>query len=144
MATNIINRFGSIQGWNSLTVNMLGRDLEGIKSLKYGDKDTKTNVYGAGKHPVGRSSGNVEPFASIGLLKEEVDALKQSLPPGMRIQDIPPFDIVAEYELRDGTIIKDRVRNCEFTNRGVDVKQSDGEIVTEYELIVSHIEENVI
>lgn len=142
--TRIINKFGEMQGWNSVTINMLGRDLEGIVALKYGDKEAKENVYGAGKFPVGRSRGNNEPFASITLLKEEVDALQQALPLGKSILDISPFDVVVEYADNDGIIKKDRVRNCEFTNQEVDVKQADGTIETEYELIVSHIEYNVI
>jgi len=142
--TTIINKFGEMQGWNSVTANMLGRDLEAITALKYGDSEAKENVYGAGKFPVGRSRGNYEPFASITLNKEEIDALQQALPSGKRITDISPFDIVVEYANNDGLIKKDRIRNCEFTNQEVDVKQADGTIETEYELIVSHIEYNVI
>lgn len=141
--TRIINKFGEMQGWNSITVNLLGRDLEGITDLKYLDSETKENVYGAGPYPIGRSRGNYEPEASITLLKEESDALRESLGNNERIQDIAPFDVVAEYETKDGNIIKDRIRNCEFTNSGVEVAQSDGTISMEYTLIISHIEYNV-
>lgn len=140
----IINKFGQMQGWNSITTNMLGRDVEGISSLKYDDAVTKENVYGAGPYPIGRSSGNYEPTCSVTLLKEEADAIQAALPPGGRIQDIAPFDIVVEYERNSGTIQKDRIRNAEFTNRGVDVAQADGTIQTEYTLVVSHIEWNVV
>lgn len=141
--TTLINKFGTMQGWNSITVNLLGRDIEGISELSYNDSETKENVYGAGKYPIGRSRGNYEPEASISLYKEEADALRESLGKGKRIQDISPFDIVVEYERENGEIVKDRIRNCEFTNDGVEVSQSDGTIVTEYTLIVSHIEWNV-
>lgn len=139
----IVNKFGRMTGWNNLEVNMLGRDVEGINSLKYDDNIAKENVYGAGRMPIGRTEGNYEATCEIGLYKEEIDGLQRSIG-SKRIQDIAPFDIVANYEMPDGTIVIDRIRNCEFKNKGVDVKQADGSIVTVYQLIVSHIDWNVI
>src|SRR5690554_3411859 len=142
MSAIIVNKFGTVQGWNNITVNLLGRDVEGITKVAYDDTQTKENVYGAGHMPIGRSRANYEPTASITLLKEEVDALKRSLERGKRIQDIAPFDIQVKYEV-DGVIMFDRIRNVEFTNNGVDVSQGDGTIEFEFELIVSHIDWNV-
>lgn len=140
----LINKFGKMTGWNSITVNVMGRDLEGITQLSYTDSETKENVYGAGKYPIGRSSGNYEAEAKISLYKEEADGLRLSLGPGKRVMDIAPFDIVVQYENQVGVILKDRIRNCEFKNDGVEVAQADGTIVTEYELLVSHIDYNVL
>lgn len=139
MAT-IINKFGTLQGWNNITVNMLGRDLAGITSISYSDSVTKENAYGAGKYPVGRTEGNYETEASITLLKEEVDALQQSLAPGMRLSDIPAFDVEVVYETKTGVVLKDRIKNAEFTGNAIDVSQSDGSIAKELTLICSHIE----
>lgn len=133
-----------MNGWNSLSINLLGRDVEGVTELAYDDKEDKKNVFGAGQYPVGRSRGNVEAKASITLHKEEVDAIKLALPSGKTIRDIAPFDILAQYEAESGTIVKDRIRNAEFMGDGVEVKQNDGSIATKYELIISHIEWNVI
>lgn len=132
-----------MQGWNSITVNLLGRNLEGITEINYTDSTTKENVYGAGGMPIGRSEGNYEAEASMTLLKEEADGLRLSLPPGKRLQDIAPFDIVVVYENKTGLILTDIIRNCEFTNDGVEVAQSDGTIATQYTLIISHIDFNV-
>lgn len=140
----IVNKFGTLQGWNTVTANILGRDVEGITELAYDDKEKKENVYGAGKFPIGRGRGNYEPKASITLMKEEVDALKLSLPPGKSIRDIAPFDMVVQYETENGIILKDRIRNAEFMGDGVEVKQNDMTITTKYELLISHIEWNVI
>lgn len=144
MGATIINKFGKMAGWNSVTVSMMGRDVEGVSSVKYDDETSKENVRGAGKYPIGRGEGNYEAKCSIGILKEEIDALQMVLPPGKRIQDIEPFDISVQYEYTNGKIITDRIRNCEFTNRGVEVKNGDGSISTEYTLIVSHIDWNTI
>lgn len=142
MAT-IINKFGNMQGWNQITCSMLGRDVEGIAAIKYDDSTKKENVYGAGQYPIGRSAGNYEANCAITLFKEEADAIQKALPKGRRLQDIAPFDIDIEYQTATGVIMKDRIRNCEFTNRAIDMKQNDGTIATEYALIVSHIEWNV-
>ena len=137
--TRIINKFGEMQGWNSITTNMLGRDLEGVTKLQYNDSEEKENVYGAGKYPIGRSRGNYSPECTVGLLKEERDALQASLSEGKRLQDIAPFDIIVEYERQDGSIQKDIIKNAEFTNNAVDVSQNDGTIASDHEMIVSHI-----
>lgn len=142
-ADRIINRFGEMKGWNSITANFLNRDCEGISSLKYTDTVAKENVYGAGNMPIGRSRGNYEAEASVTLYKEEVDALKAALPTGKRLQDIDAFDITVVYENNQGVMTTDRIRNCEFTNDGVEVEQADGTIATEYTLIISHIEWDV-
>lgn len=141
--TTIVNKFGTMQGWNSITVNLFGRDVEGISSLSYDDSVEKENVRGVGSMPIGRSRGNYEATASIGLFKEEVDAIQKALAPGKRLQDIASFDIVVQYD-RNGVIQKDIIHNCEFTNRGVDVSQGDATISTDYELIISHITWNAI
>jgi hypothetical protein len=142
--STIINKFGVMQGWNSVTANLLGRDLEGITELAYSDSQKKENVYGAGAYPIGRGRGNYEAKCSITLLKEEVDAMKLALASGKTIQDIAPFDIVVEYETESGSIKKDRIRNAEFMGDGVEVKQNDMSIGTKYELLISHIEWNIV
>lgn len=142
MAT-IINKFGTLQGWNSITVRVMGRDLEGITALKYDDKTAKENAYGAGAFPVGRTEGNYEATASMTLLKEEMDGIQAALPTGQRLQDIPSFNVEVVYETKSGKVQKDRIMNCEFTSKQVDIKQGDGSIASECELICSHILWNV-
>ncbi|WP_051774848.1 hypothetical protein [Formosa agariphila] len=143
-STTIINKFGQMSGWNNITLNLLSRDVEGITELSYTDETKKENAYGAGKYPVGRGEGNYEAQASITLYKEEINAIKAALPPGSRLQDILPFDVNVQYEGKDGSILKDRIRNAEFMTDGVEVKNNDGTISIKVDLIVSHIEWNVI
>lgn len=95
-----------------------------------------------GKWTVGRAEENYEAKASITLLKEELDGIKKSLPKGMRLQDIEPFDPVVVYEV-GGVIQKDIIRNAEFLGTEMEIKQGDGSIAVKMELIVSHIDWNV-
>lgn len=143
LATLIVNKFGKLAGWNSVTTSMMGRDIEGITELSYGDNTEKENAYGAGNMPIGRGEGNYSATCSITLFKEEADALQISLGPGKRLQDIAPFDMAVSYDYL-GNILKDRIRNCEFTGRSVEVKQNDKVIATKFELIVSHIDWNIL
>lgn len=143
MAEVIANKFGKLLGWNSITWHMLGRDIEGISKISYDDNIPIENAYGANKYPVGEEEGNYEAKAGVDLFKEEVLGLLRSLKPNQRIQDIS-FDVVVEYELQDGTIYKDIIRNVRFKNNGVDVTQGDGKIVTSFELKTSHIDWNAI
>ena len=122
----LINKFGRVAGWNNVKVVMLGRQVEGITALSYKDSVEKENVY----------------EASITLLKEEVNALLLALGPGKRITDIEPFDIPVVYKYKN-FMQKDVIRNVEFTDNGVDVKQGDKSIAVQFTLLPSHIDWNV-
>ena len=142
MATRIINRFGTLIGWNNITVNVLGREMEGIEEVTYEDEEDIGVGHGAGKFAQGKTRGNYTAKASVRIWKEESIALQQSLPKGSRVQDIPDFDVVIQYEYQ-GQFYKDIVRNCSFKNNGTSVKQGDGKIVTKYDLVPTHIDWNV-
>ena len=141
MKATIINKFGRIIGWNNLTFNFYGRDIEGITELEYDDEQEKDNEYGAGKYPQGQSEGNYKPKASVTLYSEEIVAIQSSLPPGLRIQDVPPVPMTAAYE-RNGVITKDILQNVSFKNIGKAVKQGDGKITHKCDLLLSHIDWN--
>jgi hypothetical protein len=140
--TTIINSLGKMAGWNSVTCRLFGRDIVGITKISYDDEQDKENVYGVGKMPVGQSEGKYKAKASIELSIEERLAIQNSLPSGVRIQDIAAFPIVIAYEY-GGKIYKDVLNNCGFKNNGVDVKQGDKTISTDFSLNISHINWNV-
>jgi hypothetical protein len=140
--TTIFNKFGQMAGWNNVTVHLLGRDLEGITDIDYSDSLETENAYGAGKYPIGRGSGKYSAKASITIFLEESIALQQAVPSGKNMSDISAFDILVEYEY-DNYKYKDRIRNCQFTGRGMAIKQGDKTIAYKYELLTSHIEWNV-
>lgn len=141
MPATIINSFGKIIGWNNITLNLLNRDIEGITEIEYNDNVKKDNEYGAGGYPLGQSQGNYEAKGSITLLSEEIVALQSSLPPGARIQDIPPFPVTVAYD-RNGVVLRDTLQNASFTNIGKPSKQGDGKIVHKCDLLISHIDWN--
>ena len=134
MPVRIKNKFGTLTGWNLITVNLLGRDLEGITEFEYTDETDIQPSYGAGDTPIGHEVGKYEAKASVTLLLEELVALQKSLPPGTRLQDIPAFDVVVEY-LVGTQYVTDRVVGCRFKNNGRTAKQGDGKIVQKIDLV---------
>ena len=140
--TTLINAFGKMAGWNSVKLNLFGRDVEGISELSYDDNVTKENVYGAGKMPLGWSEGPYEPTCGLKLYQEEVIAILDSLPEGKRIQDAEPTDVIVTYEYKD-RVYKDIIRNFQITKIGKAVKQGDGTVDQTVESMCSHIDWNV-
>ena len=138
----IINKFGTMAGWNAVTARILGRDIVGIKKVAYSDEQELDNEYGAGIMPIGQSAGNYKAKASIEITIEERLALQDSLPRGKRLQDIAPFPVVISYDYQ-GKIYKDVIQNCRFMDNGVDVKQGDKMISTDHNLLTTHIDWNL-
>lgn len=139
--TTIINKFGNVIGWNRITVNVLGRDVEGITKLMYNDNIDIEGVKGAGKYDIGYGEGNYTCEASITLTEEERRAILEALPQDTRIQEIAPFDINISYEYNN-KVYKDVIRNCKFRNNGIEANQGDKSLAFEFELYTSHIEWN--
>ncbi|SFB80244.1 hypothetical protein SAMN05421780_101545 [Flexibacter flexilis DSM 6793] len=126
MATINNNRFGELTGWNQITINILGRDVVGIKSLSYSDEWPTEVAYGAGAMPVGKARKNYKAKCEIELLWEEVQAIQSALAGGLRIQQLQ-FDVIVQYEY-GSEFYKDIVRNCNFNESVRDLKQGEGEI----------------
>jgi hypothetical protein len=141
-ATRLINAFGKMAGWNSVTFNIFGRDVEGIAELSYDDNRDKEWVRGAGGQPIGMGEGNDEATIGLKLYMEEVIAIQDALPPGKRIQDIEFVDATVQYEYSN-RIYKDVIRNISFKKIGRAVKQGDKTVEQTVEAICSHIDWNV-
>lgn len=132
---------GILYSWADVVTTIAGVPVTGITAVEYGDKQDVTNLYGAGRHPVGRAKGRITPSAKITLYQEEVEAIQRQAPNG-RIQDIPPFDVIVSYIPDSGIITTDKVRNCQFTENKRSWSEGDTGKAVELELLPSHIEWN--
>lgn len=121
--SNLINKFGKLTGWNDVTMNFLGRDVEAITDLEYDDEVDIETVMGQGAFPIGYGEGNYKAKAGFTLLLEEWNAIQRALPPGSPVSMIAPFPVVVQYEY-DGFVMKD-VFLAKLKGRGVAVKQGD-------------------
>lgn len=138
----LINAFGRMAGWNSATLNLYGRDVEGISELGYDDSVEKELIKGAGRMPIGVGEGDYIAKMTLKLYQEEVIAIMDSLPPGVRLQDIAPTDVIVQYTYNT-RIYKDIIRNVEFTKVGRAVKKGDKTVEQTVEVICTHIDWNV-
>jgi hypothetical protein len=130
---------GKSYEWSDITCNILGVPVVGITSIEYGDTQDMQNIYGAGRMPVSRGYGKIEPNAKITLLMEEVEAIQAAAPLG-RLQDVPEFDIVVAFT--DAALVTriHKIRNVRFKGNARNTNQGDASIPVELELIPSHIE----
>jgi hypothetical protein len=130
---------GVMYSWSSIKLEMLGAPVIGYTAINYGETDGKSNKYGQGRFPIGRTYGNVEPNASITMYKDALESLQKIAPNG-RIQDIAPFDVTVAYVNRGGKFIKETLKNFEFTENKVEVNQGDDGIAVSIQCIISHVE----
>jgi hypothetical protein len=138
----LINAFGRMAGWNSVTLNIYGRDVEGIAELSYEDSVDKELIKGAGKMPIGVGEGDYNAKMGLKLYQEEVIAIQDSLPPGVRLQDIIGTDVIVKYEYNT-RIVTDIIHNVEFMKVGKAVKKGDKTIDQAVDVICTHISWNV-
>lgn len=130
---------GKSYEWADIIVNILGTPVVGITAIEYEERQGMENIYGAGRFPVSRGYGKVEPTAKITLLMEEVQAI-MSVAPNGRIQDIPEFDISVVYIDSALTTVKHKLRNVRFMNNPRTSASGDTSIPVEIDLIISHVE----
>lgn len=130
---------GKSYEWADIQATVLGVPIIGITNIEYEEKQGMENIYGAGRFPVSRGYGKVEPTAKMTLLMEEVENLQTAAPLG-RLQDIPEFDIIVMY--LDSALItrKHVLKNVRFTNNKRGASSGDTSIPVELELIISHIQ----
>lgn len=130
---------GKSYEWADIVVNVLGLPIIGITSIEYEEKQAMENIYGAGRFPVSRGYGKIEPTAKMTLLMEELENI-QSVAPLGRIQDIPEFDIVVIYLDPAAITRKHILKNCRFMNNKRSASTGDTSIPVELDLIISHIQ----
>lgn len=132
---------GQLYSWSDIRVNLLGRSLVGILAINYSDSQDTKPVYGRGKKPIGRVSGNYQANGDLTLEMGEVEALNLSLPSGSSIYDIPPFDVVVVYTNPEQLLITHVLKGCVFTKQDRSSKSGDvKEIEVKLPLYVTEID----
>lgn len=131
---------GVQHSWANLQVTIAGRAVTGITKISYKDSQTMENIYGAGVRPVGRGYGRIECEGAITLLRDEVEAIRNSSDTG-RMQDIAPFDIMVQFlPVNGSSIVTHKLRDVQFKEDGMEVSEGDTSNATEIPLIMSKID----
>lgn len=131
---------GNLYTWADITVLIGGVPITGIRGIKYSDKQEITNVWGAGRYPVGRGKGRITCEASVKLLVDELRALASSSSTG-RLQDLGVFDVQVSYiPDESGKIVHDVIHDCQFSEVELDWSEGDQSKEVDLPLICSRIE----
>ena len=131
---------GVLYSWADVTVTIGGTLVKGIRKVSYKDEQQIDPIYGVGQHVVGRGYGRITSTASITLLRDEIEAIREASDTG-RLQDIAPFDVIVSFVPTSGKkVVTHKILDCQFKTDGLDISEGDTSNEVECELIVSHIE----
>lgn len=110
--------------FNDLTLYLGNRDVTGIRSVKYTEKQDKEVIYGKGNKPLSIQKGNKSYEGSIGLLQSELEALEQAA--GGSILDLELTAVVTYGNPSSGDVVKsDALIGVQFTEVPRELKQGD-------------------
>ncbi|MEJ1242114.1 hypothetical protein WBG78_28460 [Chryseolinea sp. T2] len=132
---------GEMYSWTSIRVQLSNAvlPLVSVTAISYSDAREKTNVYGVGDKPIGRSYGAVTNEGSITIHKDELRLFQDAAPFG-DITLLDAFEITVSYRSTiAGKITTEVLKNVEFTSNPTAVAQGDTSIAIEIPLILAGI-----
>ena len=110
--------------WADITVFAGGRDITGIRSIKYSTKQEKDLLHGKGNNPLSIQKGNKTNEGEIGLLQSELEALEVAA--GGSILDLELNVVVTYGNPSKGDAVKtDQLIGVQFTEDPRELKQGD-------------------
>lgn len=110
--------------WNDVTLFLGNRDVTGVRSVKYTEKQEKEPLHGKGNKPLSIQKGNKSYEGSIGILQSELEALEVA--GGGSILDLELTAIVNYGNPTKGDMIKtDELIGVQFTEASRELKQGD-------------------
>lgn len=110
--------------WADLTAIAGGRDLTGIRAVKYTEKVEKEAVYAKGRNPHSIQAGNRSVEGEISVLQSELQALEEA--GGGSIMGLS-LDLVISYgnPSNGDSMTTDRLVSISFTESTKELKQGD-------------------
>lgn len=106
-----------------------GRDVCGLRGIKYSEKQEKEALYGKGNKPISIQKGNVSYEGEISLTQSELETLKllakeqtgRSSIIGLNLNAIVAYG----NPLKGDAMITDRLFGIQFTEDAKEMKQGD-------------------
>lgn len=112
--------------FSDVSVNILGRTLEGFRGVSYKVSVEKEHLHGRGKKPLSIQNGAETIEGELMLLQSELEAMRAAVKaanPLAKLTDVS-FDIVVTYG--DGaTAVTDVIQGCQFTEYEKGLKAAD-------------------
>jgi len=128
---------GRAYDFTQILVKILGAPVASVSAISYTEEQAKENNFGAGSRPVSRGQGAINASASVTMSMNDVEAIRDVALNGSLLA-IEPFDIEVSY-LNSQKVVTHILKNCEFTDDGVEASQDDKDISRSFNLVVSHI-----
>ncbi|MBP5372445.1 MAG: hypothetical protein J6Y55_11065 [Bacteroidales bacterium] len=108
-----------------ITVITGGKDIIGLRGVKYSNKQDKEAIYGKGNLPISIQKGNKSYEGELSLLQSELETLEANSPKRdlMNLQ----FDMVVCYgnPSNGDAMVTDKLIGCQFTEETKEMKQGD-------------------
>lgn len=111
--------------WADISLVLGGRDLTGIRAVKYTEKMEREAIYAKGRNPVAIQSGNASFEGEISVLQSEYEALVAA--GNGSIMGLSLDAIVSYGNPLTGpvTTLTDRIYGIRFTEASKEFKQGD-------------------
>ena len=108
--------------WNDVRINIGGRLITRIRSVRYKRSKEKELLYGAGNEPVSIQSGNVAYEGEVAMLRSEYETLAAA--GGDSVLDLQ-VDTVVSYGNPPDPMVVDKLLGCQFTEEENSMAQGD-------------------
>lgn len=108
--------------WADVTLILGGKDITGIRGVKYSEKIEREAVYGKGRNPLAIQSGNIAIEGELTMLQSEYEALVAA---GNGSILSLSLDCEISYGNPPNTILSDRIVGLRFNEAAKELKQGD-------------------
>lgn len=129
--------------WADVTLILGGRDVTGVRGVKYTEKIEREPLYAKGRYPHSIQSGNVSVEGEITLLQSELEALVKA--GGGSILKLKSLAAVVSYgdPLNGDAVITDRVEGLYFTESAKELKQGDKNMEITLPFVATRVQNQV-
>jgi len=110
--------------WADLTLILGGRDVTGIRAIKYAEKIEREAVYAKGRDAHSIQSGNSAVTGEVTMLQSEYEALVTSGKGSIMSLSLDAL-VAFGNPLNLDAIVKDRIVGLRFTETSKELKQGD-------------------
>lgn len=128
---------GRAYDFTQVLVKILGAPVASVSAISYTEEQAKENNFGAGSRPVSRGQGTINASGSITLSMNDIEAIRDATITGSLLT-VEPFDIQVSF-LNHQRVVTHVLKNCEFTDDGVEASQDDKDLKRSFNLVISHI-----
>ena len=110
--------------WSDVSAVVAGRDIKGLRGVKYSEKQEKEALYGKGNKAHCIQSGNITYEGELTLTQSEYETLRLAM--GGSILS-GSFSMIVAYgnPSKGDVMVTDALSGCEFTEDSTEWKQGD-------------------